>query len=337
MRLSLRRAALIIVILFALMFIFNFLNLEKETKMASAAQARNPFLADRLEAHDATNSHIHKRQPHHRHGKANNGKDNHNIHEKEPEARPVVKDSARAPRQRPNKIVVDAPLQAIKPNPVPTKQARKAIPGEQLCNAPTMLVKADIEVDALIDNCGFKDQDGGVWKQGFPISYDANSWTQSKKLRIFVVPHSHNDPGWLKTVDQYFQEQTNKILTGMINALSENIERKFIWAEISYFSMWWDSTTPDMHNKVKTLLANKQFEFVTGGWVIQPLSRYCNHFPGTATPFQVLQPFPGTATGYGTLTCLPGHERRSEHALLCNAGPADSGPSVAAGAFGAGC
>lgn len=54
----------------------------------------------------------------------------------------------------------------------------------------------------------------------------------------------------------------------MVKALSDDPTRTFVWAEISYFAMWWETTTAAQKTAVKRLIANKQLEIVTGGWVM---------------------------------------------------------------------
>jgi alpha-mannosidase II len=130
-------------------------------------------------------------------------------------------------------------------------------------------MNTDIQANDLISKISFDDVDGGVWKQGYDIKYNEKEWTSEKKLTVFVIPHSHNDPGWLLTFEQYFMQRTRSILDTIVNVLTDKATRKFIWAETSYLSLWWSQADDIMKSKMKRLIVEtKQLEIVTGGWVM---------------------------------------------------------------------
>lgn len=89
----------------------------------------------------------------------------------------------------------------------------------------------------------------------------------SRHLQVFIIAHSHCDPGWLDTFDVYYQKQVHQILSSVTRSLQADSRRKFVWAEISFFSRWFESLDGQAKMEFRKLLQRGQWEFVGGGWV----------------------------------------------------------------------
>ncbi|XP_055849655.1 alpha-mannosidase 2 isoform X2 [Episyrphus balteatus] len=126
----------------------------------------------------------------------------------------------------------------------------------------------NIQMLDVYKNISFDNIDGGVWKQGWNIKYDPLQFNEHHKLKVFVVPHSHNDPGWIKTFDAYYEHDTKHILSNMLRHLKENPDMRFIWAEMSFFSRFYEGLGQNSKMETKKLVQNHQLDFVTGGWVM---------------------------------------------------------------------
>ena len=97
---------------------------------------------------------------------------------------------------------------------------------------------------------------------------------EAEPLNVHIVPHTHDDVGWLKTVDQYYSG-TNRsidpagvkyILDTVVQELQRDTRRTFIYVEIAFFARWWNEQSATTKEIVKKLVSNGQLEFVNGGW-----------------------------------------------------------------------
>ncbi|KAH7518968.1 hypothetical protein FEM48_Zijuj09G0227800 [Ziziphus jujuba var. spinosa] len=105
------------------------------------------------------------------------------------------------------------------------------------------------------------------------IEYNTTQRIVPGKVNVHLVPHSHDDVGWLKTVDQYYVGANNSIrgacvqnvLDSVISSLFEDKNRKFIYVEMAFFQRWWRQQSKAMKLKVKELVNSGQLEFINGG------------------------------------------------------------------------
>lgn len=107
------------------------------------------------------------------------------------------------------------------------------------------------------------------WDKDFEARYDKQMKDPHRQpLKVIVTPHSHNDPGWLKTFVNYFQSDTRQILNLAATKMPEFQNMTFIWSEISFLNMWWEQAHPTRQRALKKLIDEGRLEITTGGWVM---------------------------------------------------------------------
>lgn len=103
--------------------------------------------------------------------------------------------------------------------------------------------------------------------------YNTSAGIDAGKINVHLVPHTHDDVGWLKTVDQYYVGSNNSIqgacvqnvLDSIVPALLADKNRKFIYVEQAFFQRWWRDQSELIQSIVKKLVNSGQLEFINGG------------------------------------------------------------------------
>jgi len=96
--------------------------------------------------------------------------------------------------------------------------------------------------------------------------YDTKGGPVEGKINIHIVPHSHDDTGWLFSVDQYFQKEVWYILHSVVDALAEDENRRFVFVETAFFARWWEEQPKKRRELVTKLVSEGRLEFLNGGW-----------------------------------------------------------------------
>ncbi|KAI1305362.1 Lysosomal alpha-mannosidase [Halotydeus destructor] len=118
---------------------------------------------------------------------------------------------------------------------------------------------------------------GGVIPgQNFPTTcgYQSCPKVDHTKLNIHLVPHTHDDVGWLKTVDQYYYGSRNGIQNAGVQYIIDSVigqlildpSRRFIYVETAFFHKWWQDQDVATKLIVAELVQQGRLEFIGGGW-----------------------------------------------------------------------
>lgn len=93
-------------------------------------------------------------------------------------------------------------------------------------------------------------------------------------INVHIVPHTHDDVGWLKTVDQYYYGSNTSqqragvqyILDSVVDELIRDASKRFVYVEIAFFWRWWNEQDDNVKQSVRKLVSEGRLEFIIGGW-----------------------------------------------------------------------
>ena len=127
---------------------------------------------------------------------------------------------------------------------------------------------------------------------GAPAPTQALRGEAARPLNVFVLPHSHDDPGyvfvhthydacliglhhfrrrWVRTSDQYFEFFVQHIYSTAVKALSENPKRKFQAVESIYFRQWYETVATEEERKLA-------YKFINNGvFLVQSTNNVFKH------------------------------------------------------------
>lgn len=119
-----------------------------------------------------------------------------------------------------------------------------------------------------------QNEERSIINLGTKCGYASCPKTDPKLLNVHLIPHTHDDVGWLKTVDQYYYGSRNNIqkagvqyiLDSVVTELLKDPKRRFIYVESAFFFKWWKEQTPELQQKVKMLVNEGRLEFIGGAW-----------------------------------------------------------------------
>nr|XP_016945443.1 lysosomal alpha-mannosidase isoform X1 [Drosophila suzukii] len=113
-----------------------------------------------------------------------------------------------------------------------------------------------------------------IQQKASQCGYQSCHATKPNMLNVHLVAHTHDDVGWLKTVDQYYYGSETRIqkagvqyiIDSVVEALLRDPEKRFIYVESAFFFKWWKEQTTKVQDAVKMLVQQGRLEFIGGAW-----------------------------------------------------------------------
>ncbi|XP_033744944.1 lysosomal alpha-mannosidase-like isoform X2 [Pecten maximus] len=104
--------------------------------------------------------------------------------------------------------------------------------------------------------------------------YNSCPQTRDDMINVHLIPHTHDDVGWLKTVDQYYYGDLNSIQTAGVQYILDSVipellrdpSKRFIYVEVAFFARWWQQQNNETRESVRDLVNEGRLEFILGGW-----------------------------------------------------------------------
>lgn len=121
-------------------------------------------------------------------------------------------------------------------------------------NFPTVLTQLDTQTElqkseGFEDMKRWKEKQEKLKKMNGKVSLPTvdNRDNQDVQLVVYMVPHSHDDMGWDKSVDEYYSgsniekqhASVKNIYDSVFEELPKDPKRRFCIAEMGYFSLWY--------------------------------------------------------------------------------------------------
>uniref|UniRef100_A0A182QYP4 Alpha-mannosidase n=1 Tax=Anopheles farauti TaxID=69004 RepID=A0A182QYP4_9DIPT len=111
-------------------------------------------------------------------------------------------------------------------------------------------------------------------KHAFRCGYEGCPEVKENMLNVHLVAHTHDDVGWLKTVDQYYYGSRSNIqkagvqyiLDSVVQELLKDPTRRFIFVESAFMQKWYSEQSSEMRKIVRALVDEGRLEFIGGAW-----------------------------------------------------------------------